>query len=192
MRVLRYTLYAIPLFVFLLSGCIVRTYSLTRERVDQDLDQGNRGYLQGEASAGEVKTRQTSRTTQIVEVELHSPIKFERIPQPKPVETMPLVRTEDEELWGNRGYITQSETPQILEPGSSLAESAFEKYTVKIGDSLQKISKKIYGTSRKWAKIYEANKDKLKSPNKVYPGQILDIPSEQKFESLKEIKGNLK
>ena len=28
--------------VFVLSGCVVRTYQLTRDRVDQDLNAGNR------------------------------------------------------------------------------------------------------------------------------------------------------
>jgi nucleoid-associated protein YgaU len=44
------------------------------------------------------------------------------------------------------------------------------------GDTLQKISKKFYGTTRKWNRIYKANKQVLKSQNKIYPGQVLDIP----------------
>ena len=51
-------------------------------------------------------------------------------------------------------------------------------YKVQKGDTLQKISSQpeIYGTSKKWMKIYEANKDKLKSPDKIRPGQELKIP----------------
>jgi nucleoid-associated protein YgaU len=56
------------------------------------------------------------------------------------------------------------------------------------GDTLQKISKKFYGKTNKWNRIYEANKDKLKSPNKIYPGQVIDIP----VESLKKLQENLK
>ena len=33
--------------VFVLSGCVVRTYEVTRDRVDQDLA-GNRGYIMGQ------------------------------------------------------------------------------------------------------------------------------------------------
>jgi nucleoid-associated protein YgaU len=63
-----------------------------------------------------------------------------------------------------------------------------QKYTVQKGDTLQKISKKFYGTTKKWTKIYEANKDIIKGPNKIYPGQAINIP----VEPLKEPKENLK
>jgi len=172
---------------FILSGCVVRTYRVTRDRVDQDLNIGNRGYLKGEAPAGEAKERKTTRGTQVVEVELHSPIKFERMPKAKPQETQPREKTEDEEAWGNRGYITQSETPEITEPTAGMP-AASERYTVQKGDTLQKISNKFYGTTKKWAKIYEANKDTLKGPNKIYPGQVINIP----VEGLRETKENLK
>ena len=46
------------------------------------------------------------------------------------------------------------------------------QYIVKKGDTLSKIAKK-YNTS--WKKIYEKNKDIIKDPNKIYPGQILNI-----------------
>jgi len=160
-------------FVFVLSGCVVRTYPLTRDRVDQDLNMGNRGYLKGEVPAGAEKERSATRTTQVVEVELTSPIKFERAPKRKPVESAPLAKTEDQELWGNRGFISQSETPEIQESGK---QGKTEKYTVQKGDTLQKISKKFYGTSKKWNKIYEANTDTLKGPNKIYPGQVISVP----------------
>ncbi len=172
-------------FVFLLTGCVVRTYPVTRDRVDQNLGVGNRGYLKGEVPAGEATERKTTRITQIVEVELYPPIRFEKMPKPKPIETKfiePIEKTQDQQVWGNRGYITQSETPQILEPMN------LEKYTVQKKDTLQKISQKFYGTSKKWNKIYEANKDILRGPNKVYPGQVINIP----LEPLKEPKENLK
>lgn len=188
LHAIRYTLYAI-LLVFAVSGCIVRTYPVTKDRIDQNLAIGNRGYLKGQTPSGEVKERKTTRTTRIVEIELHSPIKFETMPKAKPIETKPIEsieRTQDQGLWGNRGYITQSETPEIVEPTTT----RLEKYTVQKGDTLQKISKKFYGTSKKWAKIYEANKDMLKGPDKIYPGQAINIPVEPK--PIKEPKENLK
>jgi len=167
--------------VFVLSGCVVRSYTVTKERVDQDLT-GNRGYLQGQAGAQEAKERKATRTTQVVEVELYSPIKFER--RPKLTEMKPEEKTtEDKGAWGNRGYITESVAPEIKEPAANM-----EKYTVEKGDTLQKISKKFYGTTKKWNKIFEANKDKLKASNKIYPGQVIDVP----VEPLKETKENLK
>ena len=49
-------------------------------------------------------------------------------------------------------------------------------YTVKRGDSLSKIAKKVYGDPKLYKKIFEANKPMLKDPNLIYPGQSLRIP----------------
>ncbi|KPK39610.1 MAG: hypothetical protein AMJ78_08260 [Omnitrophica WOR_2 bacterium SM23_29] len=57
-------------------------------------------------------------------------------------------------------------------------KEAYTTYKVQKGDTLQKISTKFYGTTKKWRKIFLANQDKLKSPDKVYPGQMLRIPQE--------------
>lgn len=175
-------------FVFLVSGCVVRTYPLTKDRVDQDLTLGNRGYIKGEAPAVTEKERKGTRTTQVVEVELSSPIKFEKAPKNKPVESAPLAKTEDQELWGNRGFLTQG---QVSGAQASVQKEKVEKYTVQKQDTLQKISKKFYGTTKRWNKIYKANQDVLKGPNKIYPGQVLNIPLESAAK-LMEPKENLK
>jgi LysM repeat protein len=49
-------------------------------------------------------------------------------------------------------------------------------YTVKPGDSLSKISKELYGNAGEYMKIVEANRDVLRDPNKITPGQMLKIP----------------
>jgi nucleoid-associated protein YgaU len=46
-------------------------------------------------------------------------------------------------------------------------------YTVESGDSLSKIGSK-YGIA--WKAIWDANRDILKDPDKIYPGQELKIP----------------
>ena len=51
-----------------------------------------------------------------------------------------------------------------------------ETYTVKAGDSLSKIAKQYYGDANAYMKIFDANKDKLKDPNMIQPGQVLTIP----------------
>jgi nucleoid-associated protein YgaU len=167
--------------VFILSGCVVRTYSLTRDRIDQDLSGGNRGYLKGEAPTAE--ERKPTRTTRVVEIELRSPLKFEG----KSKQKFPEKAEEPEDL-GNRGYITQGAVSEIVEPKASAVTAGYEKYTVQKSDTLQKISRKFYGTTKKWNKIYEANQDVLKGPDKIYPGQVINIP----LESLLETQENLK
>ena len=49
-------------------------------------------------------------------------------------------------------------------------------HTVVKGDNLSKISKQYYGDPNKYTKIFEANKPMLKSPDLIYPGQVLRIP----------------
>jgi nucleoid-associated protein YgaU len=57
------------------------------------------------------------------------------------------------------------------------AAKAYEVYVVKSGDSLSKIAKQHYGNASEWKRIFEANTDVLKDPNKIFPGQKLKIPA---------------
>ena len=49
-------------------------------------------------------------------------------------------------------------------------------YVVKSGDSLSKIARKTLGSANKWTALWEANKDQIKDPDKIYPGQVLKLP----------------
>ena len=51
-----------------------------------------------------------------------------------------------------------------------------ESYTVKAGDTLSEIAKKVYGDAAKYNDIYEANKDILASADDIKIGQELKIP----------------
>ena len=55
-------------------------------------------------------------------------------------------------------------------------EATTRTYTVVAGDSLSKIAKKIYGDGGRWKEIFEANRDKIKNPDLIHPGQVLKIP----------------
>jgi len=55
-------------------------------------------------------------------------------------------------------------------------EPAYETYTIQSGDSLSKIAKLKLGNANDWPKIHEANKDTIKDPNKIFPGQVIKIP----------------
>jgi len=163
-----------------LSGCVARTYNLTRDRVDQDLTSasGNRGYLIGQAP--ETKERTATRTVRVFEIELGKN-KKSKLSCPA---TTPLAGNIEEPA-AAAFQETLNETP-----------TGFEKYIVAKNDTLQKISKKFYGTTKKWMKIYNANKDVLRAPDKLYPGQTLNIPSAPASkiepEKMAETKENLK
>ena len=49
-------------------------------------------------------------------------------------------------------------------------------YTVVAGDTLSKISKKVYADANKYHAIFEANRDQLSDPDKIKVGQKLRIP----------------
>ena len=49
-------------------------------------------------------------------------------------------------------------------------------YTVATGDSLSKIAKRFYGDANRWQKIFDANRDQIKDPDLIQPGQVLTLP----------------
>ncbi len=72
---------------------------------------------------------------------------------------------------------------QLKETGKEIKEQSQEAnpkkpgtYIVVSGDNLWNIAKKYYGDGSKYTKIYSANKDKIKNPALIYPGQKLVIP----------------
>jgi nucleoid-associated protein YgaU len=60
---------------------------------------------------------------------------------------------------------------------SASAASTGRTYKVQAGDTLSKIAKDFYGDANKYQRIFEANRDKLESPDKIRAGQELIIPS---------------
>jgi nucleoid-associated protein YgaU len=69
--------------------------------------------------------------------------------------------------------VNPNATPQAPE---SHEASAGQSYTVKSGDTLSKIARQFYGDANQYMKIFNANRDKLSDPDKIFPGQNLVIP----------------
>lgn len=55
-----------------------------------------------------------------------------------------------------------------------------QTYTVKPGDNLSKISKQFYGNANEYMRIFYANREKLRDPDKIQVGQELTIPPDDK------------
>lgn len=51
-----------------------------------------------------------------------------------------------------------------------------EYYVIKSGDTLGKIAKEFYGNAGKYPQIFEANREVIEDPDKIYPGQKIRIP----------------
>lgn len=72
--------------------------------------------------------------------------------------------------------VVNVETPRPESENSPEPKQDTE-YTVKSDDCLWNIAKHFYGDGSKYTVIYEANKDKIRNPNLIYPGQVFVIPS---------------
>jgi nucleoid-associated protein YgaU len=59
-----------------------------------------------------------------------------------------------------------------------VVEEEIKKLVIQPGNSLWKLSREVYGKGRMYTIIYEANRDQLKNPNKIFPGQILTAPKQ--------------
>jgi len=67
----------------------------------------------------------------------------------------------------------QEETPVQTEPDK-------QYYTVHAKDDLVSISEKLFHNYSQWKDIYEANRDIIKNPTMIFPGQKLKIPDIKK------------
>jgi nucleoid-associated protein YgaU len=68
-------------------------------------------------------------------------------------------------------------TPPNAATSASRPADVERTYTVVAGDSLSKIAKREYGDAGAWRRIYDANRDIVKDPDLIHPGQRLRIPS---------------
>lgn len=79
----------------------------------------------------------------------------------------------------NRGQI---QNPNLIEPGQTLKIEKCsssnpggngEKYLIKQGDTLGKISDSLYGTPSRWKDLWHNNRQLIKNPNRIFAGFYL-------------------
>ena len=190
---------------FVLSGCVIRSIPYDVDRADQEI-KGNRGVVRGDVSSVPVAERKKTKRLYNIEIELpmgeYDKSKKDRdsslsgnrgYMQASPTYEEKTTKSKKQESAVKMKSPDVSSGPQVVyqmpassegdrykkEKGSgSVAKKEEKTYIVKKGDTLQKISNKMYGTTKRWKKIYEANKDALKSPDMIKPGQKLIIPAE--------------
>ena len=59
---------------------------------------------------------------------------------------------------------------------STVAMTKIATTVVSPGDSLWRISRVTYGAGMRYAVVYKANRDQIRNPNRIYPGQIFILP----------------
>lgn len=171
------------LSVFVLSGCLVRTYVADRSKVNTDI-QGGEGYsmLGGNPASTEGKVFKFGKVNKVAVMEIetgqHSPKDISRTPESDQGTS---AASEPSTVAPAPSSYESSEQVETVMPAKDTMkqEKTYTEYTVKKGDTLQKISQKFFGTTRKWTKIYDENKDALSSPDKIYPGLVIKIPGKE-------------
>lgn len=81
--------------------------------------------------------------------------------------------------------VSRVETPFKREPSEKLVEATQEidikkvlAVTVQPGMTLWAISKENYGDGRLYVQVFEANKDRIRNPDLIYPGQVFTVPEQ--------------
>ena len=65
-------------------------------------------------------------------------------------------------------------------PSADAVVAQLDTAKVSRGDSLWRISRKVYGKGLRYTQIYEANTKQIRDPKLIYPGQVLVLPADTK------------
>jgi nucleoid-associated protein YgaU len=71
--------------------------------------------------------------------------------------------------------LARIETP--WSPGEPLVRPGVGEVAVSPGTSLWRIARRIYGEGVAYSVIYAANRDRIRDPDMIYPGQVFAVPS---------------
>jgi nucleoid-associated protein YgaU len=71
----------------------------------------------------------------------------------------------------------QEKAPEEIKPAETV--DLKNRYVIKEGDTLVKISTERYNDYRKWELIWKHNKGVLKSPIMIFPGQVIELPEDK-------------
>lgn len=80
---------------------------------------------------------------------------------------------------------TETQSASTPEPAATVKDAsavvvdAIETARVVRGDSLWRISKKTYGSGFRYLVIHQANKEQIRNPDLIYPGQVFVLPKPQ-------------
>jgi nucleoid-associated protein YgaU len=74
---------------------------------------------------------------------------------------------------GNIQGISEVNVDDLTAPA---ATEKVEYYVIKSGDTLSGIAAKYYGKGSLYPRIFEANREVIKNPDLIYPGQKIRIP----------------
>jgi len=73
-----------------------------------------------------------------------------------------------------QGDAAGSAKPVDAPAGEAAEETEF--YVIQAGDTLGKIAKRVYGDAMQYPKIFEANREVIEDPDKIFVGQKIRLP----------------
>ncbi len=76
---------------------------------------------------------------------------------------------------GNIEGIARVDADALETEDAAVIEDLF--YEVQKGDTLWRIAEIYYKDGRRYTEIFEANREVIKDPDKIYPGQMIRIPN---------------
>ena len=84
------------------------------------------------------------------------------------------VATSEVPAAAKQGNAAGSAKPVSAPVGEAADETEF--YVIQAGDTLGKIAKRVYGDAMQYPKIFEANREVIEDPDKIFVGQKIRIP----------------
>ena len=107
---------------------------------------------------------------------------------PKPVLSKPEENTAEPETQVTKAEVqnassVESETPQVdeiaIEPKTVKKEiETGAAVIIRRGDNLWTVARRNYGAGIRYTTIFDANRDQVRNPHRIYPGQVLKMPEE--------------
>ena len=81
-----------------------------------------------------------------------------------------------DEQSSNGGSAVVEDLPAETAPALRVPSKKFRVRTVQPGSTLWAIAKESYGAGIEYFKVFEANKERIRDPDLIYPGQVFEIP----------------
>jgi nucleoid-associated protein YgaU len=82
-----------------------------------------------------------------------------------------------DQIGANNNVLARVEMPFTLDPDQ--AQLGPGQVTIIKGNSLWRIARRVYGQGPLYTVIYEANRDRIRNPDLIYPGQVFNVPSKR-------------
>lgn len=144
-------------------GEAVKRFMLEKGVAEDRIRIISRGKLDAVASITDLKGMQKDRNAQFMIAEVEE-IMIPYPGEPKDIDAKPIEEGK---------YLIEKQ-----EKVESQVKVSEKEYIVQKDDSLWKIAHKHLGSGHRWKYLYELNKDRIKDPNKLKPGQKIVIPVE--------------